>query len=231
MKFPEIISLFEKNANPSNKEGMERFAITAEKAYGTGIPFVRNLAKQILKQMKKESADERNELAKKLWAHGAHETKLLASMVASTSIGWKTAEKWIDDCQNWAEVDQLCMNLLDDMDGASDKALEYSHSEGMWRKRAGFALMAVTTWRQKKEVDVRVVDKFLEAIERESTDDRNFMKKAVNWALRHVGKSGTRQSYDKALALSKKLANSKDKTARWIGSDALRELKKKGPPA
>jgi len=151
-------------------------------------------------------------------------------MVASPSIGWPAVEKWINDCQNWAEVDQLCMNLLGDMEGASEKALEYSKEKEQWRKRTGFSLMAVITWRQKKDIDQKLVDKFLVAIERESTDERNFVRKAVNWALRHVGKMGDKNNYQKALALSKKLASSKNKTARWIGSDAYRELKKKGPP-
>ncbi len=228
MDFNAIIRAFEKNANPSNKEGMERFAINAEKAYGTGVPFVRNLARQIRKEVKEEK--ERNALAVKLWAHGAHETKLLATMLAGPSIGWKTVEKWIDGCQNWAEVDQLCMNLLGNMEGASEKALEYSHSKEQWRKRAGFSLMAVISWREKQKLDPKVADKFLSAIERESTDERNFVRKAVNWALRHIGKSGTRENYEKALALSKKLSSGKDKAARWIGSDAKRELEKKGPP-
>lgn len=227
MEFQEIISLLEKNANVENQKGMERFAITAEKVYGTGVPFVRSLAKTI-KKMKNEK--EKNELAKKLWKHGAHETKLLATMVASPSIGWDVVEKWIDECQNWAEVDQLCMNLLGNMEGASEKALEYSKEKEQWRKRTGFSLMAVITWREKKKIDPKTADRFLEAIERESADERNFVKKAVNWALRHIGKMGSKKNYEKALVLSKKLMDSKNKTARWIGSDAYRELKKKGPP-
>jgi 3-methyladenine DNA glycosylase AlkD len=228
MEFEEIIALFSKNANPENKEGMERFAITADRIYGTGIPFVRRLAKQIRKEIK--GPEERNALAKKLWVHGAHETKIMATLVADADIGWDTVEKWLGTCQNWAEVDQLCMNLLGEMEGAGEKALEYSESDELWKKRAGFVIMAVLAMRQKDRLEKRLADRFFIAIERESADGRNFVKKAVNWALRHMGKLVDKRNYDKALIISKRLAASEDRTKRWVGADALKELMAKGPP-
>ncbi|MDD5317662.1 MAG: DNA alkylation repair protein [Candidatus ainarchaeum sp.] len=229
MEFNEIISLLEKNSSKKNAAGMARFGITGTNAYGVGMPFVRNLAKRIKKEAKGGSA--RNSLAEKLWAHGFHEDKIVAALVAEPSIGWKQAEKWVSDCSNWAETDQLAMNLLWRMEGAPEKALEFSKSEEEFVKRAGFALMAVIPWRQKKGFPDAVADKFLAAIARESSDDRNFVKKAVNWALRHIGKMGSKRNYGKALALSRKLAKSEKKAARWIGSDAARELEARRPGA
>jgi len=227
MEFNGIISQFEKKSDKSNVEGMARFGITGTNAYGVGMPFVRNLAKQVKKRVKGDSA--RNALALKLWSHGFHEDKVLAALVAEPSIGWRQAGKWVSDCSNWAETDQLAMNLLWKMEGAPEKALEFSKAEKEFVKRAGFALMAVIPWRQKKEFPDAVADKFLAAIERESTDERNFVKKAVNWALRHIGKMGSKRNYDKALALARKLSKSGNKAARWIGSDAARELEARKP--
>lgn len=229
MEFEEIILLFKKNTGDAAcRDGMERFAITADVIYGTGLPFVRKLAGRIKRETK--DAAKHNTLAKKLWAHGAHETKLLASIVAEPDIGWDTVEKWLGSCQNWAEVDQLCMNLLGGMEGAGEKALEYSKSDDLWRKRAGFVIMAVVAMRRKGALEKRLSDRYFGAILRESTDERNFVKKAVNWALRHLGKLVDKPRFDEAVALSRKLAAGDDKTARWIGKDALRELVAKGPP-
>ena len=100
----------------------------------------------------------------------------------------------------------------------------------MWKKRAGFVIIAVLAIREKAAMRTADSDRFFAAIERESKDGRNFVKKAVNWALRHMGKCVDGPRFEKALALSGKLAASDDRTARWIGSDALRELRKKGPP-
>jgi len=228
MQLAEISSLFERNTNAENIAGMARFVINDCRAYGVGMPFVRTLAKRVRKEMKGER--ERNELAIALWKHGFHEEKVLASLLAEPSIGWKTAERWTASCTNWAETDQLAMNLLWRMEGASEKALEFSKAEDEWTKRMGFSLMAVVTWRRKQELPDSVADEFLAAIERESSDGRNFVKKAVNWALRHVGKMGSKRNYAKALALSRELKAGENKTARWIGSDAARELEAKGPP-
>lgn len=229
MEFVEIILLFRRNTGDAAcREGMERFAITADVTYGTGLPFVRGLAGRI-KQETKDAAG-RNALAKKLWRHGAHETKLLAALVAEPSIGWDTSDSWLGTCQNWAEVDQLCMNLLWKMPGSEEKALAYSRAKQEWRKRAGFVLMAVLAMRRKGTLDRRLSDRYFSAILRESADERNFVKKAVNWALRHMGKCVDGERYKKALGISRKLAAGKDKTARWIGKDALRELEAKGPP-
>lgn len=227
MRLIEIVSELEKCSSSKNVEGMGRFGIRGTKAYGCGVPAVRKIAARVKNEEK--NPEKRNALAAELWKHGFHEEKLLASMVATPSIGWKTAEKWISDCNNWAEIDQLCMNLLGGMEGAEEKALEFSKSDKEWRKRAGFALMAVVVWKQKGKFPKEYSDKFLSAIERESTDGRNFVRKAVNWALRHIGKMTDKKRWKGAVALSRKLSKSSDKAARWIGTDALRELEKKGP--
>lgn len=228
MEFNEIIAELSANGKPGNREGMERFAITADRIYGTGLPFIRALARRIRKEEK--DGAKRNGLAKKLWAHNAHETKLLATIVAGQDIGWAVAEKWIATCQNWAEVDQLCSNLLWGMDGAGERALVFAESDDEWRKRTGFVIMAVLAIRLKGNLDKGLAGRYYAAIEKHSRDQRNFVRKAVNWALRHMGKYIDGREYERAVMLSKKLAGQEDRTARWIGKDALRELLMKGPP-
>lgn len=228
MEFGEIIAELTSNEKPGNREGMERFAIKADRIYGTGLPFVRTLARRIRKEEK--DGAKRNELAKRLWAHNAHETKLLATIVAGPDIGWDAVEGWIATCQNWAEVDQLCSNLLWEMEGAGEKALVFAESEDEWRKRAGFVIMAVLAIRLKDRMGKGLAGRYYTAIERHSRDPRNFVRKAVNWALRHMGKYVDEHEFERAVALSKKLADEEDRTARWIGKDALRELLARGPP-
>jgi len=227
MKFSEFMARMRRKGTAHNREGMKRFAITGSKLYGSGVPFVRKLAGRARKEVKEEK--KRNALARRLWASGVHEGKLAATMIAEPSIGWRTAEKWISQCRNWAEVDQLCSNLLWKMKGVDRKALQYTRVRELWKKRTGFVLMAVLAVRRRGELKPKLANAFFAAIERESKDERNFVRKAVNWALRQVGKSTNARNWRKALVLARKLAAGKDKTARWIGSDAKRELEEKGP--
>ncbi len=225
MKTEEILDLMQKNSSKKNQEGMERFAISGSKSFGVGLPFVRRLAGDIKKKAGKGA--DLNPLAVSLWKTGYHESKLLAGMVADVRIGWKQAEGWIEDCKNWAEVDQLCLNLLWKMQGVKEKALKFCEEEQEWVKRTGFVLMAVLAVREKEKMGDEFADACLLKIKKHSADSRNFIKKAVNWALRQIGKSTKGRYYGKALGLAEKLSKSENKAARWIGKDAKSELKAK----
>lgn len=199
---------------------MKRFGISSEKCFGVGNTQIR----QILKESKKGIEEkERNKIAQELWAYGYHETKVLAGMVATPEIGWKVVEKWVMECENWAQVDGLCLDLLWKMPNPEKRALSYSRAKHLWKKRTGFVIMAVLAVRFKNKLEKKVVNAFFKAIERESTDERNFIKKAVNWALRQIGKSSPKY-YSRALKLSRKLSESEDKTKKWVGKNAYREL-------
>ena len=223
----ELAGRMKRNGSRRNVEGMKRFAITGSPLYGCSVPYVRKLAREVRREVKEGRA--RNAIARKLWRKGVHECKLLATMIAEPGIGWRGVERWISDCRNWAEVDQLCSNLLWKLKGVEAKALQYARARELWKKRTGFALMAVLAVRRKGGLGAGLVDGYLKAIERESTDERNFVRKAVNWALRQIGKSTNQKYWKKAVSLSKKLASSRNKTSRWVGSDARRELEAKGP--
>lgn len=219
----EVIIKLKNNSSKKNIEGMRRFAIQSAKCFGVGNTKIREIVKELRKKIDK---DKRNKIAQELWNYGYHETKTMAGMIATKEIGWKTTEKWISKCENWAQVDGLCLDLLWKLPNADKKAIQFSKSKKLWRKRTGFAMMAVLAVRYKNELNSRITKEFFKAIERESEDKRNFIKKAVNWALRQIGKSAPKY-YSKALGLSKKLSNSVDKTERWIGKDAYRELIKR----
>jgi len=227
MDAEKLLAELKRGGSPRNVKGMKKFAITGSPAYGCSVPAVRAIAGRL----KREAMDdaERNALAAKLWASGVHEAKLLASMIATPGIGWRQAEKWIGSCRNWAEVDQLCSNLLWELDGVEGKALQYAEARELWKKRTGFVLMAVLAVRRREKLDGLLADEFFAAIERERYDERNFVKKAVNWALRQIGKGTNRRNWRKAMALAGKLAASGNATARWIGTDARRELIAMGP--
>jgi len=222
MELEKIMQEMKRAGTPRNRDGMKRFAITGSPIYGCGVPFVRKISVRMRHEVKDAGA--LNAMAIGLWNTQVHEAKLLATMVANEALGWGVAEKWVSQCNNWAEVDQLCSNLLWKFQGVEAKALQYAHVHEQWKKRTGFVLMAVLAVRRGAGLDAKLADEFFSAIERECKDGRNFVKKAENWALRQVGKSTNKKIWRKARMLAEKLAGSRDGNARWIGSDAKREL-------
>ncbi len=200
--------------NPKNVEGMARFGIRSEKALGITIPKLRQIAKTNRRD---------HELALELWASEFHEARILASMVDDyKEVTEDQAESWLADFNSWDLCDQCIMNLFEDLPFAWDKAVEWSSRAQTFEKRAGFVMMARLAVSDKK-ADDKKFDPFLPIIIRESTDDRNMVKKAVNWALRQIGK---RSIYcnKKAIETGKTIAKINNKAAKWIAADALREL-------
>ncbi len=218
----EVVAEFQSRRDEKALAGMARFGINVDKAYGWTVPEVRALGKRIVTEVGRQNPA-RHALALELWQTGIHEARLLAGMVDLAAL--VTAEQmdaWALDLDSWDVCDQLCLNLFVAAAPAWDKALEWSARDEEFVKRAGFALMAVFAVHDKKAADSRF-QPLLAAIEREATDERNFVKKAVNWALRQIGK---RNAVLNALACetARRLAAADSKTARWVASDALREL-------
>lgn len=217
MKYADIIRKIKAEYNPESLRGMAKFGINVDKAYGGSIPFLRKLAKQ---------AGTDHELALKLWASGIHEARILAGFVDDPSkVTEGQLEEWVGDFDSWDLCDQVCSGLFDKTRFAYKKAFEWSSRKKEFEKRAGFVLMAALSVHDKTAEDYKF-EAFLPVIRRESTDERNFVKKAVNWALRQVGKRNARLNAS-AIKTACEIGKIDSKAARWIASDALRELTKK----
>jgi 3-methyladenine DNA glycosylase AlkD len=214
MKLEEIIKMLEAAANTKSKDHMEKFGVAPGNSYAVSLPYLRTIAK----------LSKRNHpLALQLWAMNIRETRILAAMIAEPA---KTdpllVNKWSLTFDNWEICDQCVMNLFEKLPFAWDKAVEFSSREEEFVKRTGFVIMARLGISEKKADDVRF-DPFFPLILREATDERNMVKKAVNWALRQIGKRNLSLN-KKAVALARDIKALPNKSARWIASDALREL-------
>ncbi len=196
-----------------NREGMKRFGIVADKAFGIPVPVVRNLAKKYKKN---------HELALELWESEYHEARTLAAFIDDPAkVTEKQMEKWVKDFDSWDICDQTC-GLFDRTPFAFDKAKEWCRREEEFVRRAGFAMMASLAVHDKKASDAMFVE-FFPLIEQYAFDERNFVRKAVNWALRQIGKRNA-ELHKKALACAERVVKQDHKSAKWIARDALREL-------
>ena len=214
MNADEIIKKLKSLRNPKNVEGMARFGINPEKTLGVSVPNLRKIAKE---------AGRDHALAQKLWASGFHEGRILASMVDEPEKVTKTqVNAWVRDFDSWDVCDQCCMNLFDKLPFAFEKAIEFSRRNREFEKRAGFALMACLAWHDKEASDGKF-KAFFPCIKKQATDERNYVKKAVNWALRQIGKRN-RNLNKAAIKTAREIGKIDAKGARWIAADALREL-------
>ncbi|MGB7874501.1 MAG: DNA alkylation repair protein [Anaerolineales bacterium] len=214
----DLIEYLKSLANPEDVEGMERFGIKGDKALGIRVPVLRKLAR---------AHRNNHQLATDLWASGIHEARILASMVDDPQqVTEEQMEAWVNDFDSWDVCDQVCMNLFDKHSLAYEKAVEWSRREQEFVKRAGFAMMASLAVHDKT-ADDRLFEPFFERIQVGAQDERNFVKKAVNWALRQIGKQRPGLA-SRCVQLAQALAESESKSERWVGMDALREFEKKG---
>lgn len=176
----------------------------------------------VLRQMAKEIG-KHHLLALELWQSKVHEARILASLVDEPGLVTEgQMEKWVNEFDSWDVCDQFCMNLFAKTPFAYDKVKEWSTRPDVFVKRAAFALIACLAWNDKKADNTALLE-FLPIIKRESNDDRNFVKKSVNWALRQIGKRNLALN-EVAIATSREIAAMPSKSARWIANDALREL-------
>jgi 3-methyladenine DNA glycosylase AlkD len=210
----EILDALQSQANPDNVAGMARFGINPHNTLGVSIPQLREMARQQGKN---------HGLALALWGTGVHEARLLASMVDDVRLVDETQmEAWVQDFDSWDICDQVCSNLFDRTPFAYDKAREWSARSEEFVKRAGFVLMAGLAVHDKKASNA-AFEPFFPILVREACDERNFVKKAVNWALRGLGKRN-RSLNQVAIRTAQEIQQLDCKAARWIASDALREL-------
>jgi 3-methyladenine DNA glycosylase AlkD len=215
MTYRQILQTLKSYYKPENIEGMACFGIVAKQDYGVPAPALHKLARQI-------GTD--HDLAQCLWASGIHDARGLAALIDDPAqVTEEQMESWVADFDNWGTCDGVCIHLFDRAPFAHSKAVEWSAREEEFVKRAGFALMAVLAVHDKKAPDA-AFEPFLPIIERESDDERHYVKKAVNWALRQIGKRN-RALNKKALRAAERIRRRDTRAARWIASDALRELK------
>lgn len=218
----EIIAKLKLLSNPKNIEGMKRFAVGGKNTLGISIPILRKIAKDLNREYKND-ANAKHKLALTLFASGIHEARILAGMIDEPGlVTEKQMDSWIADFDSWDVCDQICMNLFDKTKFAYEKASEWTKRKPEFEKRAGFALIACLAWHDKLAPDEKFI-KFLPIMKRESTDERNFVRKAVNWALRHIGKRNMRLRAE-ALKTAEEIKKINNKTARWVAGDAIREL-------
>ena len=211
---PEVLAELRRLADPSRLPGMARYGIATDKALGVTMTQLRGYARTLGRD---------HHLAGALWRTGIHEAMLLATLVDEPAkVTVAQMDRWVRDVDSWDLCDGLCGNLFDRTPFALDKAVEWSTREEEFVRRAAYALIAWMTVHRKDMGDERF-EALLPLVIQGSTDDRNYVKKAVNWALRQVGKRSRRLNR-LAIEAAREIQRIDSRAARWIASDALREL-------
>lgn len=219
MKVKEIVNKLQSLENPANIAGMARFGIVTKKAFGVSAPVLKNLAREIKKQ-----AENRHALALELWASGIHEARAVAYLIDDPKqVTEAQMDAWAADFDNWAICDSTCGHLFSRTPYAYEKAFQWSACEEEFVKRAGIVLMAWLAVHDKK-TDDSTIARFLPVLESCADDERNFVKKAVNWSLRQIGKRNLNLN-NLAIETAERIRARNTRAARWIAADALRELK------
>jgi 3-methyladenine DNA glycosylase AlkD len=208
-----IIKKLKSLSSPEAVVGMSKFGINPNNTYGISIPKLREIAKDIGKN---------HQLALELWKSDIHEARILASFIDEPEkVTENQLEKWVRDFNSWDVCDQVC-NLFEKTPYAHQKAIDWTNRKEEFIKRAAFALMAGLALHDKKARNEQF-EQFFPLIKEAATDDRNFVKKAVNWALRNIGKRNKTLNR-RAIEIAREIQEMNSKTAKWIASDALREL-------
>jgi 3-methyladenine DNA glycosylase AlkD len=219
MTFGEIIKKLSSLENPANIAGMARFGIITKNAFGVSAPVLKNLANEIKKQ-----TGDRHALALELWETGIHEARVIAYLIDNPKeVSPEQMDSWASDFDNWAICDGTCGHLFCRTEFAYEKAFEWAQREEEFVKRAGLVLPAWLAVHDKKAADAALAQ-FLPVLESHANDERNFIKKAVNWSLRQIGKRNLNLNR-LAVETAERIKAQNTRAARWIAADALRELK------
>ena len=209
-----IVAELRRLGTKHNVEGMARYGIRAKKVFGVSKPKLDALAKRIGKN---------HALGLELWSTGIQDAKILAGLISEPDkVTSAQMELWVRDFDNWDSCDGTCCHLFVLAEPAWAKAFAWTKRRDEFQKRGGFALAAYLAYRDKGAGDGKYLS-FLRVIERESEDERNFVRKAVNWALRNIGKRNLRLNRA-AIATARRIQKKESRAARWIAADALREL-------
>lgn len=204
-----------RQASKRNVAGMARFGIRAKHVFGVSKPKLDEIARKI---------GPNHALGLQLWETGIHDARLLGVLISEADrVTGKQMERWVKGFDNWDVCDGTCCHLFVDGQPAWKKAFAWSGRKSEFEKRAGFALAAYLAIHDKTTGD-RPFEKYLQTIERQAGDERNFVRKAVNWALRNIGKRNQRLNRQ-AITCAERIRNSGTRAGRWIAADALRELK------
>jgi len=215
LEVKQVVDRLKSLGNPKAIEGMARFGIQSSNSFGVSVPKLRTLAHEVGRD---------HPLALKLWETGLHDARLLATMIDDPrQVTVDQMDKWVRDFDSWDVVDGSCGNLFDKTPFAVAKAKEWCEREEEFVKRAGFVLMAELAVHDKEAKDKVFLD-FLPLIIGGASDERNFVKKAVNWSLRQIGKRNLKLN-EAAVSTALKIQKIESGAAKWVASDALRELK------
>jgi 3-methyladenine DNA glycosylase AlkD len=210
----DILRKLKSMRNPDAVAGMSRYGINPKNNYGVPVHRLREIAKKI-------GTD--HELALQLWTSGIHDAKMLASMIDDPkAVTEKQMDMWASDFDSWDVCDQTCNNLFSKTPFAYSKAEEWSGGKGEFVKRAGYVLMANLAIHDKKADNAEFI-RFLNIVDSGAQDERNYVKKAVNWALRQIGKRNLELNKD-AIDTANRILKLESKYSMWIASDALKEL-------
>lgn len=210
----DVIAMLQQRSSPQVKKGMARYAIPADHAFGVPVGVIRQLAKSLGKS---------HALAAALWQSGHYEARMLASFIDEVElVTSKQMDSWCKDFDSWAICDTACFALFDRSPHAFGRVKAWAKRKPEFEKRAAFALLASLALHDKL-AEPRAFSACLALIESAASDPRNFVKKAVSWALRGVGRR-SRELNREAVELAQRLAKSEEPAARWVGKDALREL-------
>ena len=210
----DVLDKLQSKARPEQLKGMARYGITVEQRLGVSVPDMRKLAKEI-------GGD--HKLALDLWRTGIAEARIVAALVGDPDkLTEEQMEDWVKGINSWDVCDQVCMNLFEKNQLAWKKIADWSEREEEFVKRTAFSLIACLAWHDKKASDEKFIE-LLPVIIREATDERNFVKKAVNWALRNIGKRNLDLN-EAAISTAKEIQRLDSKAARWVAADAIREL-------
>ncbi len=215
MNKDQVIELLKSKADPTSLEKLSHFGVNVDQRLGLSVPEIRAIAKKIKPD---------HQLAKELWESGIKEARLLAGMIeAPSQVTDKQLEDWVKDFDSWDVCDLVCNDLIKRTPFAWDKVYAWSQREEEYVKRAAFALLASLSIHDKQANDQKFMETF-PLIRFAATDPRNFVKKAVTWALRNIGKRNLILN-QKAIELAKELLDLGDATATWNARDTLRELR------
>jgi 3-methyladenine DNA glycosylase AlkD len=210
----DVLGKLRSKAEPEQLKGMARYGMTIENRLGVSVPDMRKLAKELGRDHK---------LASSLWKTGVAEAKILAGMVGDPDkLTEEQMEEWVKGIDSWDVCDQVCMNLFEKNRLAWKKIIDWSGRKEEFVKRTAFSLIACLAWHDKKASDEKFIE-LLPVITRAATDERNFVKKAVNWALRNIGKRNLNLN-KAAISAARRIQRLDSKAARWIAADAIREL-------
>jgi len=212
----DVVGRLRKLGSKSVRDGMLRYGIPNENAFGVSVGKIQKLSKELGRN---------HELALALWETGFYEARMLAAFVDDPKLVTPAQmDRWCKDFDNWGIVDTVCFKLFDVTPHAWKKVEQWSKRRDEFQRRAAYALLACLGVHDKHASNEKFIACF-PLIEAAATDDRNFVKKGVSWALRVIGRRNLELN-NAATELAQRLSDSPDPTSRWLGKEALREFKR-----